>query len=100
MDYKAHWSHIYQSKPATQVSWYQTRPQVSLDLIRELALQPVAQTIDVGAGASTLVDQLLDEGFQQIALLDLPGEALEVARERLGARAPEITWIEGVVTGG
>jgi SAM-dependent methyltransferase len=98
MDYKAHWSHIYQSKPVTQVSWYQTRPQVSLDFIRETGVDHSAQIIDVGAGASTLVDHLLDEGFHKVTLLDLSGEALEVARERLGARGDSITWIEGDVT--
>src|SRR5689334_7018475 len=98
MDYKAHWSHIYQSKPATQVSWFQAHPQVSLDFIRAIGLDPSAQLIDVGAGASTLVDHLLDEGFHNITLLDLSGEALQVARERLGARGESITWIEGDVT--
>jgi SAM-dependent methyltransferase len=98
MDAKTHWSNIYQTKSNVQVSWYQPRPDVSLDLIRRTGLNAAAQIIDVGAGASTLADYLLEDGYQQITLLDISSEALDVTRTRLGAQAEPITWLEGDVT--
>jgi ubiquinone/menaquinone biosynthesis C-methylase UbiE len=98
MDYKAHWSHIYQTKAANQVSWYQTRPTTSLQLIQQTGVAPDDAIIDVGAGASTLVDNLLAGGYRKISLLDVSAEALQITRERLGEQAALVEWMEGDVT--
>ena len=88
-----HWERIYRTKDSTQVSWYQPEPRLSLDLIRRVAPDLDAPILDVGGGASTLVDGLLDAGYRDITVLDLAPAALAVARERLGARADVVTWI-------
>ena len=96
MDSKSHWSTIYQTKEATNVSWHQERPQLSLDFIQRTGIDVSAKIIDVGAGASTLVDHLLALGYRDVALLDISEEALQVARRRIGeARAAQVTWIAG-----
>ncbi|HEU4721329.1 MAG TPA: class I SAM-dependent methyltransferase [Gemmatimonadaceae bacterium] len=97
MDQREHWDHIYRSTPASDVSWYQPTPTVSLELIRRVAPDLDAAIIDVGGGASTLVDALLDAGYRRVTVCDLSGAALAVARERLGARAAQVTWIESDV---
>ena len=99
MSRKQHWEKVYDEKCVDEVSWYQAYPQVSLELIRETGLGPEAAVIDVGGGASVLVDHLLDAGFQRPAVLDISGSALRAARERLGDRAGEVDWIEADVTG-
>lgn len=98
MDYKLHWSQVYQTKPATEVSWYQAEPRRSLQLIADTGIPHDAPIIDVGAGASTLADHLLAAGYQDITLLDLSAEALASTQQRLGNQAGIITWIEGDVT--
>ena len=98
MDAKAHWENIYQTKDAQQVSWYQAQPHTSLALIRRAGLQPADPIVDVGGGASTLVDHLLAEGFAAVTVLDIAAAALDVARQRLGARAQAVTWREADVT--
>jgi SAM-dependent methyltransferase len=94
---REHWDHIYRSTAASDVSWYQPTPTVSLELIRRVAPDLDAPIIDVGGGASTLVDALLDAGYRDVTVLDLSGAALAVARERLGARAAQVTWLESDV---
>jgi 2-polyprenyl-3-methyl-5-hydroxy-6-metoxy-1,4-benzoquinol methylase len=97
VDSKAHWERVYQTRPTTEVSWYQPFPVVSLNLIRDLV--PVdAHVLDVGGGASTLVDALLEAGFGQLSVLDVAAEALAAAHSRLGARAAEVTWLEADIT--
>jgi SAM-dependent methyltransferase len=95
---KSHWEQVYRSKPADSVSWYQPHALLSLGLIRRVASSPDARILDVGAGASTLVDDLLDAGMRRLSVLDISGSALQVARERLGARANAVRWIEGDIT--
>lgn len=97
-DSKTHWSQIYRTKSSTQVSWYQSRPDVSLNLIQQTKIDRAAQIIDVGAGASTLVDYLLMDGYKNITVLDISGEALDVARDRLQAQSARVHWIEGDIT--
>jgi SAM-dependent methyltransferase len=92
-----HWEHIYRSTSVSDVSWYQITPAISLDLIRRVAPERDAPIIDVGGGASTLVDGLLDDGYRSVTVLDLAGAALEIARRRLGERAARVTWIESDV---
>lgn len=92
-DRKAHWENIYQTKPLEQVSWYQPIPVTSLEFINELNLPPDARIIDVGGGDSFLADHLLDLGFTNITVLDISGQAILRAKERLGARAALVKWI-------
>ncbi|BCA54658.1 hypothetical protein W02_17980 [Nitrospira sp. KM1] len=81
------------------MSWYQTRPLISLELIRETGVAPhTAQIIDVGGGASSLADGLLADGYLHLTVLDVSRAALDHARERLGARANAVTWIEADMT--
>lgn len=97
MTQRDHWERIYQTKPDSEVSWYQPEATVSLDLIRRAAPDVDAPIIDVGGGASTLVDGLLDAGYRRLTVLDLAASALAVARHRLAERAARITWIESDV---
>jgi ubiquinone/menaquinone biosynthesis C-methylase UbiE len=98
MDTKTHWETIYQTRPPTQVGWYQARPSLSLDFIQRLGLPQAASVIDVGGGASTLVDSLLEAGYSTLTVLDLSGTALDLARRRLGSKAHAVTWLEADVT--
>jgi len=98
MDKKIHWEHIYETKAPTQVSWYQEHAQYSLQFIQNTGVQKTNHIIDIGGGASTLVDDLLVAGFQNISVLDVSGTALQVARQRLGARADNVSWIEADIT--
>ncbi len=95
---KQHWESVYASKGVTEVSWYQKEPRLSLKLIRKFAPFEGGRIIDVGGGASVLVDGLLNLGFERVAVLDVSETALEKARERLGERAREVAWITADVT--
>ena len=97
MDSKSHWEGIYRSKLPTQVSWYQPHARRSLNLIRRVSPPLDGAIIDVGGGASTLVDDLLDAGYDDLTVLDLSGAALTVARARLGTRANTVRWVEADV---
>lgn len=90
---QAHWDAVYTTKKADEVSWYQARPRVSLEFIERTGKGRDASIIDVGGGASRLIDALLDEGFQQVTVLDISPEALAQTKERLGERARSVTWI-------
>lgn len=92
-----HWEHVYRTNDPTRVSWYQPEPRLSLDLIRRVAPDLAAPIIDVGGGASTLVDGLLDAGYRSLTVLDLAPSALAIAQARLGHRAERVTWIEGSI---
>jgi len=98
MENKTHWEHIYHTKESTQVSWYQLHPRLSLQYIQNTGVSKSAHIIDVGGGTSTLVDHLLDNGFQHITVLDIAAAALEVAQQRLGQRATSVTWLEADIT--
>lgn len=98
LDAKAHWENVYNTKAATQVSWYQPHPVLSLELIRATGVTFDEPIMDVVGGASTLVDDLLDAGYENITVLDISANALEVARARLGERAPRVNWLEADVT--
>jgi SAM-dependent methyltransferase len=97
MDPGAHWDTIYRTKPPHQLSWFQAEPRTSLDLIRRAVPDVNAAIIDVGGGASTLVDRLLSAGYRRLTVLDLSPSALETARGRLGPRAGDVTWMEADV---
>jgi len=98
MNRQEHWNQVYQTKGTDDFSWYQRRPDLSLALIAASGVSKDAGVIDVGGGASTLVDFLLDDGYSRLAVLDLSGAALSLSRSRLGARAAEVEWFESDVT--
>ncbi|HVC19751.1 MAG TPA: class I SAM-dependent methyltransferase [Vicinamibacterales bacterium] len=92
MDAKQHWEHVYSTKSATEVSWFQREARVSLDLITRAA-GPAAAILDAGGGTSTLVDGLLDRGYTGVTVLDIAAAALEAAQARLGSRAARVRWL-------
>jgi SAM-dependent methyltransferase len=97
MDSKAHWNRVYRTNAPEHVSWYQPEPTVSLGLIRQAVPDTNAAIIDVGGGASTLVDGLVRAGYRRLTVLDLSRVALTAAQARLGAVAASVTWIEADV---
>jgi ubiquinone/menaquinone biosynthesis C-methylase UbiE len=97
-DRSAHWDHVYQQKSSTAVSWYRSHLETSLRLLIEAGLDASSRVIDIGGGASTLVDDLLDLGVGAIAVLDLSAASLEVSQARLGARAEQVAWLTGDVS--
>jgi SAM-dependent methyltransferase len=98
MQSRAHWERVYATKPVERVSWYQPHALQSLRLIRDAGVALDAAIIDVGGGASTLVDDLLGSGYTAISVLDLSATALAAAKARLGPRADAVRWIEADVT--
>ena len=92
---KEHWEKVYRTKPPAEVSWFQEHATRSLEIIRSIEMPPDANIIDVGGGASTLVDDLLSSGVKHVCVLDLSASALEVAHKRLGPLGDRVTWIEG-----
>lgn len=98
MSTREHWEHVYGTKPATGVSWYAPHLARSLALIGRAAGDRGARIIDVGGGASTLVDDLLERGYHALTVLDLSEQALAVARARLGDAGAEVTWLAADVT--
>jgi SAM-dependent methyltransferase len=98
MDRKTHWEDVYTRRAETEVSWFQPEPALSLALIRA-ACPAGGRVIDVGGGASVLVDRLLDAGFERPAVLDVSGAALARSRARLGPDgAARVEWVEADVT--
>jgi 2-polyprenyl-3-methyl-5-hydroxy-6-metoxy-1,4-benzoquinol methylase len=98
MNRQDHWNQVYQTKGTQDVSWYQCRPDLSLALIAASGVSKDAGIIEVGGGASTLVDFLLDDGYMRLAVLDLSSVALSHSRSRLGPRASAVEWFEADVT--
>ena len=93
-----HWNTVYQTKASNEVSWTQEIPKTSLDFIHSFGLAKTAKIIDIGGGDSKLVDHLLDEGFENITVLDISCQALEKAKKRLGSRAERVNWIVSDIT--
>lgn len=98
MHAKDHWEKVYSTKATDSVSWYQPHADVSFDLINGIGIGCHAAIIDVGGGASVLVDDLLNNGFFDLTVLDLSSAALAAAQNRLGERAKEVEWIEADIT--
>lgn len=98
-DRKEHWDTIYRTKAPHALSWHQERPELSLRLIEHTGVGRGAAIIDVGGGASVLVDHLLELGYSRVAVLDISSAALDHARQRLGKRATMVQWIVADVTG-
>lgn len=97
-DRKSHWEATYKDKSPLQVSWYQVEPTLSLQLIQASGVQMADPIIDVGGGASTLVDHLLQRGYQNLSVLDIAETALAHAKTRLGERAQAVKWIVSDIT--
>jgi len=97
VDHQQHWETIYSNKAVDQVSWFQPHAASSLRLIEGCA-DKNANIIDVGGGASVLVDGLLDAGYRNLSVLDLAESALAVSRARLGTRAQSVQWIAADIT--
>lgn len=98
MQPKEHWEGVYSSKPTDAVSWFQAHAEQSLRLIKATAVSLSAAIIDVGGGASTLVDDLLRDGYSNLTVLDLSAAALSAAKARLGASSSHVRWLEADVT--
>ena len=90
---QAHWENVYTSKGENEVSWFQENPAPSLELIAQVGAAPTSAIIDIGGGASRLVDCLTDRGFADVTVLDLSGAALDAAKARLGRRADRVHWV-------
>lgn len=97
-DARTHWQNVYLNKAPSEVSWYQVEPTLSLQLIDRCDLQPTDPIIDVGGGASVLVDRLLDRGYSRVSVLDVAGQALAASRGRLGVKAERARWVECDIT--
>lgn len=98
MDRHMHLELVYRTKAADAVSWYRPHLERSLALIRRSALDLTAAIIDVGGGASTLVDALLVEGFRDVTVLDISAVAIKAAKQRLGELANQVTWLAADIT--
>lgn len=96
-DRRQHWETVYRSRAVDAVGWFQPQAATSLRLI-EACAERDAYVIDVGGGASVLVDNLLDAGWQHVTVLDIAEPALAASRARLGPRAQAVTWLIGDVT--
>jgi len=92
-DRKNHWENIYNTKELKDVSWFQVRPETSLDFFKQFNVPINAKIIDIGGGDSLLVDHLLDLGYQDISVLDISESAIERAKIRLGQKANTVKWI-------
>lgn len=90
---KEHWEKVYREKQPHEVSWWQENPKTSLDFIHSFNTPKSAQIIDVGGGDSKLVDALLDEGFENITVLDISERAIERAKLRLGRKVERVHWV-------
>ncbi len=98
MNRHQHWENVHTDKPADQVSWFAPHLEVSLRFIDKLALPTSASIIDIGAGQSTLPDDLLTRGYRNLTLLDISPAALQATRHRLGARVHSIQFITADIT--
>lgn len=94
-DWKDRWEGIYSDREPAEISWYQAHPEYSLGLIGETDSGSGARIIDVGGGASTLVDHLIDTGYPNVTVLDISTTAILQARARLGDKSDQVTWLEG-----
>jgi 2-polyprenyl-3-methyl-5-hydroxy-6-metoxy-1,4-benzoquinol methylase len=95
---RAHWEAVYANKRPHELSWFQPSLDVSLKLIRRTGIARNASILDVGAGSATLVDHLLDNGFTNVAVLDIARSGLEHAKARLAAKTTQVEWIVADVT--
>ncbi|MEO5600854.1 MAG: class I SAM-dependent methyltransferase [Cyclobacteriaceae bacterium] len=95
---KDHWDKIYSTKKPSEVSWTQENPKTSLDFIHSFNLPKSASIIDIGGGDSRLVDKLVEEGFEDITVLDISEQALKKAKDRLGDKGKKVNWVVADIT--
>ena len=95
---RAHWDEVYATKREDEVSWFQATPDLSLELLALIGASPRSAILDVGGGASRLVDHLVAAGHEDVSVLDLSPAALSAAKARLGEAAKRVAWIEADVT--
>lgn len=95
---QAHWDKVYASKRENELSWFQENPATSLDLVAKAGASTASAVIDVGGGASQLVDALIEKGFRAVTVLDLSEAALAAAKARLGRRADLVQWVVADIT--
>ncbi len=95
---KEHWETVYETKNPNEVSWTQEVPKTSLDFITSFGLNKQARIIDIGGGDSKLADHLLEQGFENITVLDISTKAIEKAKKRLGENAQKVNWIVSDIT--
>jgi len=97
-DRHVHWDNVYRTKGERDVSWFQDSPQISLDLIGATGAQRDAAIVDIGGGASRLVDALLAQGYDNLTVLDISEQALATSKARLGAQSSRVMWVAADVT--
>lgn len=98
MDRKAHWQGVHEGRQEAELSWFQEHPETSVSLIGRAGFGQAARIVDVGGGASRLVDHLLDAGHGCVTVLDIADAAIAKARARLGDRAEKVAWVAADVT--
>lgn len=98
LENKQHWETVYETKNPDEVSWTQEIPTTSLNFIHSFNLPKSAKIIDIGGGDSKLVDHLLNQGFENITVLDISAKALQKAQKRLGEKATKVNWVVSDVT--
>ena len=91
--YKQHWENVFTTKLEDEVSWFQPYPKTSMEFVELFNLPLHANIIDIGGGDSHFVDALLDKGYKNVYVLDISANAIERAKQRLGARASKVHWI-------
>ncbi|MCW9012848.1 MAG: class I SAM-dependent methyltransferase [Gammaproteobacteria bacterium] len=99
MSREKHWNKVYTDKLPLEVSWFQNEPSMSLQLINASGVNKNSAIIDVGGGASRLVDHLLEAGYDNLAVLDISASAIEHAQSRLGHQQEQVEWFVSDVTG-
>jgi len=93
MSTKSHWEKIYSEKSPQEVSWTQEIPETSIEFFNDFKLSKTSPIIDIGGGESKFVDYLLEEGYQNISVLDISENAIKRAKDRLGKKSKNIEWI-------
>jgi 2-polyprenyl-3-methyl-5-hydroxy-6-metoxy-1,4-benzoquinol methylase len=97
-DRQTHWQTVYTTKGENEVSWFEENPAISLALLDAAGITTESAVIDIGGGASRLVDELIARGLRNVTVLDLSEAALQTAKDRLGHRAKDVNWIVDDVT--
>src|ERR1700736_4952454 len=98
MDVRSHWEQVHATKDPEQVSWFRPHLERSLELIERAAPDWLASIVDVGAGQSTLVDDLLGLGYENITVVEISQTALDASKKRVGQSRSKVQWICGDVT--
>jgi len=98
MERKAHWEQVYSTRMAEKLGWYKPRLDTPLSWLEELNLDKASPIIDVGGGASTFVDDLVDAGYDSITVFDIAEHAIETSKKRLGRQSEMVMWLSGDVT--